>query len=67
MKIMKKTVRQAKGWYVCIATNSHGHVTTNVTSEAYLDIVSDPCDGVKCPNSKSCHANYTTMESECRC
>ena len=62
-KILKKIVRQSEGWYVCIATNSHGHVT----SDAYLEILSDPCDGVKCPNSKSCHANYTSMEAECRC
>ena len=55
--------REDEGWYVCIASNSQGHVT----SEAYLDVVSDLCQGVKCPNRKQCHADYTTMKAECRC
>ena len=62
-KTLNNIQREDKGWYVCIASNSQGHVT----SEAYLEIVSDLCKGVKCPNRKQCHADYTTMKAECRC
>ena len=62
-KTLNNIQREDKGWYVCIASNSQGRVT----SEAYLDIVSDLCKGVRCPSRKQCHADYTTMKAECRC
>ena len=62
-KTLNNIRREDAGWYVCIASNSQGHVT----SEAYLGIVSDLCEGVTCSNRKYCHADYTTMKTECRC
>ena len=62
-KVLTHVLRSDEGWYVCVASNKHGIVT----NEAYLKIGSSLCRGVKCPSKKYCHANYTTMETECRC
>ena len=37
-------------------------------SEAYLEVVADPCDRMKCSSRKYCHVtDYTAGTAECRC
>ena len=62
-KTLSDIVQADEGWYVCIASNARGHVI----SEAYLDILEDPCRGVQCSRRKYCHVDFSTMTTECRC
>lgn len=63
-KTLNNVRRDDSGWYECIASNSAGHVI----SEAYLEVVADPCDRMKCSSRKYCHVtDYTAGTAECRC